>query len=165
MVTINCAYTESINPPSAHPTLTQSQIWRGLQRKIRHAQDFVPVIEGTDVIEEKDAGREVTRVAHFKAMGERPARSEREVCRSFAPTRVDFWQPDGALITNTVSDGVGLTEHDYNMTYTFEWRYPEVEEGSEEHGRLVQQSRKEAKMAVHSSIESMRRMAAAGELD
>ena len=78
---------------------------------------------------------------------------------------MDFWQPDGALITNTISDGPGLTENDYNLTYTFEWRYPDVKEGSEEHSQKVKQSVEGAKMAVHSSIEAMRKMAAAGELD
>lgn len=53
-----------------------------------------------------------------------------------------------------------------NMTYTFEWRLdPEIKEGSEEHMKLVKQHREGAKMAVHSSIEAMRKMAANGELD
>lgn len=78
---------------------------------------------------------------------------------------MDFWQPNGALITNTVSDGPGLTEQDYHVTYTFEWRYPEMREGSEEHKEQMKQNSKMAKMAVHSSIEALRKMAAAGELD
>jgi len=78
--------------------------------------------------------------------------------------QVDFWQPSGALITNTVSDGSGLTENDYNMTYTFEWRHPDVQEGSDEHKKFVKQYVAQAQMAVHNSIESMRKMAAAGEL-
>jgi len=86
MVVINCAYTEAINPSGASPVLNQTQIWNGLQRKIRQAQDFVPVIEGTDVIEDK--GNEVTRVAHFKKMGDAEAHSEKEVCKSYPPTRV-----------------------------------------------------------------------------
>jgi len=69
------------------------------------------------------------------------------------------------LITNTVSDGPSLTEGDYNMTYTFEWRYEKVDEGSEEHKKLMDEHRKGAQMAVHSSIEALRRMAKAGELD
>jgi len=69
------------------------------------------------------------------------------------------------VITNTVSDGDGLTEHDYHMTYTFEWRHPEVEEGSEEVSKLRKQYTEGAKTAVHSSIVAMRRMAQAGELD
>lgn len=51
------------------------------------------------------------------------------------------------------------------MTYIFEWVEKNVEEGSEEHKKLWQQRREGAKMAVHSSIEAMREMAAAGELD
>lgn len=51
------------------------------------------------------------------------------------------------------------------MTYTFEWRHEGVVEGSEEHKKLDQQHREGAKMAVHSSIEAMRKMAANGELD
>ena len=78
---------------------------------------------------------------------------------------MNFIQPDGAVITNTVSDGPSMTEHDYNMTYTFEWRYPNVTEGSEEHQKLQKSTVDGAKMAVHSSIEAMRKMAAAGELD
>lgn len=69
------------------------------------------------------------------------------------------------MITNTISDGPGLTESDYNMTYTFEWRYPDIKEGSEEHKTAVKDAVEGAKMAVHSSIEAMRKMAAAGELD
>jgi len=82
-----------------------------------------------------------------------------------ASVQVDFWQPNGALITNTISDGEGLTEHDYNMTYTFEWRYPDVKEGTDEADKLMKQSVQGAKMAVHKSIEAMRKMAQAGELD
>lgn len=58
-----------------------------------------------------------------------------------------------------------MTEGDYHMTYAFEWRRPEVTEGSEEHKKLEKEYREGAKMAVHSSIEAMRKMAAAGELD
>ncbi|GAB1743073.1 hypothetical protein D0867_05426 [Hortaea werneckii] len=163
MVNIHCAYTEPINPSGASPILSRDQVWRGLQRKIRKAQDFVPVIEGTDVLEEKE--NEVTRVAHFKGAEGKPGHQVKEICKSYYPTKVDFWQPSGALITNTVSDGPGLTEHDYNMTYTFEWRYPDVQEGSDEHKRLQKQHVDMAKMAVHSSIEALRRMASAGELD
>lgn len=58
-----------------------------------------------------------------------------------------------------------MNEHDYHMTYSFEWRRPELIEGSEEHVKLEKEYREGAKMAVHSSIEAMRKMAAAGELD
>ena len=51
------------------------------------------------------------------------------------------------------------------MTYTFEWRYGDVVEGSDEHAKLVKEHIQAAKNAVHSSIEALRRMASAGELD
>lgn len=91
--------------------------------------------------------------------------SVKEVCKSYYPTKVDFWQPSGALITNTISDGESLEEKDMQMTYTFEWRYPDVAEGSEEHSKLWKSSREGAKMAVHSSIVAMRGMAERGELN
>ena len=64
-----------------------------------------------------------------------------------------------------MSDGHGLTEHDYNMTYTFEWVYEDVQVGSQKHKELELEHRKGAQMAVHKSIEALRRMAKAGELD
>jgi hypothetical protein len=162
------------------------QIWKGLQRKIRHAEDFVPIIEKTDVIED-DKEDEVVRVAHFIEAHGQPAHSVREVCMSYYPTKVglhtslyclhciflannypckvDFIQPNGAVITNTISDGPGMTENDYNMTYTFDWAYEDVSAGSDEHKKLELQHRNGAQMAVHKSIEALRRMAAAGELN
>ena len=181
MVTVNIAYTEPINPSGASPVLTRDQIWKGLQRKIRQAQDFVPPITATDILEEKE--NEVVRVAHFKDFAGEPSHTVKETCKSFPPTKVrnhftitlllnylrfqqvDFWQPNGALITNTISEGPGLTENDLHMTYAFEWRYPDVVEGSEEHKNNVKTLTAGAKMAVHSSIEAMRKMAEAGELD
>jgi hypothetical protein len=56
MVNINLAYTSPINPSGASPILTQPQIWAGLQRKIRFAQEFVPVIESCEVLEEDEQG-------------------------------------------------------------------------------------------------------------
>ncbi|KAF2716639.1 DUF1857-domain-containing protein [Polychaeton citri CBS 116435] len=163
MVVVHCAYSEPINPTNETPVLTRDQIWKGLQRKIRKAQDFVPVIYATDVIEEKD--NEVVRDAHFGQFHDMPPQTVREVCKSYYPTKVDFWQTSGALITNTISDGPGLTDDELHMTYTFEWRYPDVEEGSDKHKELMKQHREGAKTAVHSSIVNMRKMAAAGELD
>lgn len=90
MVQIYCAYTAPLNPPGASPTLSREQVWKGLQRKIRRAQDFVPVIASTDVLEERDGGREIVRVAHFRAGGPHGAKEKdvREVCKSFWPVKV-----------------------------------------------------------------------------
>ena len=88
MVIIHVAYTELINPSGATPVLTRKQVWKGLQRKIRRAQDFVPPIEGCDVLEEYD--NVVVRQAHFKhTPGMNTGASVvKEVCKSYEPTRV-----------------------------------------------------------------------------
>jgi len=86
MVTINCAYTEQINPAGASPVLSRDQVWAGLQRKIRKAQDFVPIITGCDVLKEKED--EVVREAHFKERDGIPAHSVKEVCKSYYPAKV-----------------------------------------------------------------------------
>nr|POE88443.1 hypothetical protein CFP56_11671 [Quercus suber] len=153
MVIIHCAYTEKINPPGATPILTRDQIWKGLQSKIRTPQDFLPVIESTDVLE--DSETEVVRIAHFRGQDGKPGREVKEV---------DFHRSDGALITNTISDGESLSEHDYNLTYTFEWRHPDVVEGSHEHEKLARTNIEAAKGAVHSSIVALRNMATQGAL-
>jgi hypothetical protein len=88
MVNIHLAYTEPVNPAGASPTLTRDQIWAGLQRKIRRAQDFIAVVEGCDIV--SDAPEEVVRIAHFKAFAGKPPGSMKEVCRSYWPTRVCF---------------------------------------------------------------------------
>ena len=86
MAVIHIAYTEKINPSGASPKLTRDQIWKGLQRKIRRAQDFVPVIDSCEVIEEKE--NQVIREAHFQAFGGNEAKTVREDCRSYYPTKV-----------------------------------------------------------------------------
>jgi hypothetical protein len=87
MVNIHLAYTEPLNPPGATPTLTRDQVWRGLQRKVRRAQDFIPArVEGCDIV--SDSPEEVVRIAHFKPFAGKPAGSMKEVCRSYWPTRV-----------------------------------------------------------------------------
>jgi hypothetical protein len=86
MVNIHVAYTEPINPPNSPPVLIKEQVWNGLQRKIRHAEEFVPVIERTEVLEEN--GNEVVRVAHFAGRDGGKGHEIREVCRSYWPTKV-----------------------------------------------------------------------------
>jgi hypothetical protein len=40
--------------------------------------------------------------------------------------KLDSIQPNGAVITNTVSDGPGMNEFDLNITYTSNWVYDDV---------------------------------------
>jgi hypothetical protein len=85
MVKLHLAYTAPINPPSATPILTQTQVWAGLQRKIRFAQEFVPVISSCTVLQDKDGV--VTREVVFKP-GVGPKERAREVVTSFWPSWV-----------------------------------------------------------------------------
>jgi hypothetical protein len=85
MVNLHLSYTSKVNPEGASPVLNESQIWAGLQRKIRFAQEFVPVIESCEVLEEKDGV--VTREVKFKE-GAGPKPRAREVVRGFWPSWV-----------------------------------------------------------------------------
>jgi hypothetical protein len=81
MVNLNFAYTAPINPPSASPVLTLPQVWAGLQRKIRFAHEFVPVIESCEVLSDEDGV--VTRVVKFKKGMAPGAESAKEVVRGW----------------------------------------------------------------------------------
>ncbi|KAF2184255.1 DUF1857-domain-containing protein [Zopfia rhizophila CBS 207.26] len=160
MVTFNLAYTSRINPPGITPILNYPQIWAGLQRKIRFAQEFVPVIESCDVISDKDGV--VERQVKFKE-GQGPKDSAREVVRSYEPAWVDFEQDDGTHIRNIVSDGPSGTPSDLHMTYMFEFRLPHIQEGEaaeKELARLKGMSKK----AVESSIQVIREMVKDGRI-
>ncbi|KAI2630283.1 DUF1857-domain-containing protein [Hypomontagnella submonticulosa] len=165
MVTFNLAYTAPVNPAGAAPALTLSQVWAGLERKVRKAQEFVPIIEECSVLSEETIHGNFTviRQVRFKA-GFEPSSSGalvKETCVHYAPCRVDFKQPDGSSISNIVSEG---PDGELLMTYAFEWRYPDVEERSEEAKALEEKSWKTAKMAVHGSIDTIRRLVKAGEI-
>ncbi|RYP16599.1 hypothetical protein DL765_005060 [Monosporascus sp. GIB2] len=166
MVTVNIAYTAPINPAGAEPVLTKSQVWAGLQRKVRRAYEFVPVITSCEVLSEgkTDDGDKVkiVREVVFSPDGPRPGGAAvKEVCVHYPPSRVDFQQEDGSTITNLVSKG---PEGELLMTYSFEWRHPDVEEGSAKAAELEETHMKGAKIAVQGSIDTIRRLVKAGEI-
>jgi hypothetical protein len=80
VATVNLAHTSKINPPGATPVLTRAQVWAGLQRKIRFAQEFVPIIDGCEVL--KDDSGVVERIVKFKK-GMGPRDEAREVVRGW----------------------------------------------------------------------------------
>ncbi|KAI8934007.1 hypothetical protein NX059_008776 [Plenodomus lindquistii] len=167
MVILYLSHTSPINPPSATPILTQAQIWAGLQRKIRFAQEFVPVIESCTVLSEEDEGDQgtvVTREVKFKE-GAGPKESAREVVRGFWPSWVDFEQEDGSHIRNIISSGSSGEEHDLYMTYSFEFRFPKIERGSPEAEKELARLKGMAKKAVDMSIEAMRAMVMDGRIN
>ncbi|KAG8672206.1 hypothetical protein FPOAC2_05574 [Fusarium poae] len=164
MVVINIAYSAPVNPTSASPVLTEAQVWKGLQRKVRKAHEFVAPILDCEVIneEETETGTKVTRQVTFDkdARGDADA-VVKEIVYEFAPTRVDFHQPDGSKIFNIVS----VDEHgNLLMTYAFEWRHPELEAESEKIKEQRQKYSTMAKAAVHGSIDTIRRLVQDGEI-
>ncbi|KAF2256327.1 DUF1857-domain-containing protein [Trematosphaeria pertusa] len=161
MVALNLAYTSQINPSGASPVLTRAQVWAGLQRKIRFAQEFVPVIESCKVL--KDEEGVVTREVKFKE-GQGPRSEAKEVVRCWADAWVDFAQDDGTHIRNVVSDGPAGDDSDLHMTYMFEFRFPHIQEGTEEAAKEHARLKAMAKKAVESSIDTIREMVKDGRI-
>ncbi|KAF2677240.1 DUF1857-domain-containing protein [Lentithecium fluviatile CBS 122367] len=161
MATINLAYTSKINPNGASPVLTRAQVWTGLQRKIRFAQEFVPVIESCEVL--KDDSGVVERLVKFKK-GMGPKDEAREVVRGWEDCWVDFQQDDGTHIRNIVSDGPSGDESDLHMTYMFEFRFPHIEANSAEAEKEKTRLKAMSKKAVESSIDVIREMVKDGRI-
>ncbi|KAK1753712.1 DUF1857-domain-containing protein [Echria macrotheca] len=170
MVVFNFGYTAPINRPG-QSVLTIDQVWAGLQRKVRHAEEFVPLIIHCEVVKEEGGSSEedtlvITRTVKFlpgkgpKADGE----PVQEVVRHYPPCRVDFFQEDGTKISNYVTQGPSGEKEDLFMTYVFEWRFPQVEPGSEKAKGMEKSFKETAKIAVESSIETIRRLVAEGKI-
>ncbi|KAF4464296.1 duf1857 domain-containing protein [Fusarium albosuccineum] len=165
MVNFNLAYTAPINPAGAEPVLTRDQVWKGLKRKVRHAQEFVSVIVDCKVITEEvaETGDKVTREVTFVPnLGIRDSNAPaKETVYEFAPSRVDFHQEDGSTVSNIVSSG---PDGELLMTYAFEWRHPSIAEGSDEAKALEAKNWKLAPVAVEGSIDTIRRLVKEGEI-
>ena len=154
------AYTAPINPPSADPVLTRSQIWPGLERKIRAGQDFVGAILTTDVLSEENDPTTGNPVTVREVVFREGNRRVRETVTALEPTKVDFLQDrDGSLVSNVISEGA---EGELYMTYVFEWRHPGV--SAEELKEMEKKERAIAKMAVESTIVAMREMVKDGRI-
>lgn len=78
--------------------------------------------------------------------------------------QVDFQQSDGTTISNIISDGPSGEPNDLFLSYSFEWKHPNVEAGSAEAEQFQAKHKKTAKMAVDSTIATVRRMAKEGTL-
>ena len=128
MVSIHLALTAPINPPSATPVLTHSQVWAGLARKARRPQDFVTVVDTCEILSE--IGNAITAIVTFKP-GVAHARSIKEVCTLRAPCRLDYEIEDGSTAVNVISVGPSRQEEDLLLTFVFGWEHPELVKGSE----------------------------------
>ncbi|KAI0410018.1 DUF1857-domain-containing protein [Xylaria palmicola] len=165
MVTLNIAYSCAINRAGATPALTQSQMWDGLKKKVRQPQDFVPAITGCQILSEEalpTGESQVTRQVQFVPTAVHTGDgSVKEVCVHYSPCRVVFKQEDGSIVTALISkrpDGELL------LTYVFEWRHPDVSDGTERASQLEEAHWKMAKVAVESSIDTTRRLVTEGKI-
>ncbi|POR35857.1 Uncharacterized protein TPAR_03947 [Tolypocladium paradoxum] len=92
------------------PALNVPQIWVGLQRKILHAEEFVPVIASCTV--EKEDGNVITRRVAVEGANE-----VTEVCTDYTPSRVHFRMDSGTEVQNIiVSKGPSSDNEDLLMT-------------------------------------------------
>ncbi|EER29456.1 hypothetical protein D8B26_003999 [Coccidioides posadasii str. Silveira] len=187
MVVFNMSYTAPINQKGRR-SLTASQIWECIERKVRNAEQFVSAIINTEILSE--SATEVTRRVTFAPHGHPAGAAEAvETCRMYKPCRVDFVAADGSTITNAVSVGPGGDEEFY-YTYIFEWHHPEIAEGTPEasaqriadwkvcrrrltehfassHPKLISHiygSSQTTKLAVEATIDTMHRLVAEGEV-
>lgn len=133
MVVINIAYTAPINPPETPPPLTQDQVWAGLKLKAIRPREFVPAIVACEVLHREafDSGDKVERIVTFASdanLKEDPD-PVKEICYHYDKNLVVYHEEDGSTIYNVISTG---QDGGLYLTYSFEWRHPDVPEGSVE---------------------------------
>ncbi|KAF9901254.1 hypothetical protein EC991_006382 [Linnemannia zychae] len=163
MSSTNLSFTTPINPPGAEPVLSRARVWKGLQRKVRHANEFVPIIHSCEVVSEEE--NVVTRVITFEN-GKSPIR---EVCTEYEPSRVEFIMEDGTKVQNIVSVGMSPdnTGSDNNLflTYAFEWKMPQgITKGTPQWDEMVANHTKMSNGSLLHSVEVLRSMAKDGRI-
>ncbi|KAI0123265.1 hypothetical protein BJ170DRAFT_713397 [Xylariales sp. AK1849] len=162
MVVFNLSYTAPINEPGVEPVLSQEQVWSCIHRKVRHAEEFVSAIRSTEIFSKSvsELGNLVLERRLTFDPSTHPAGAEyaTETCKFYEPCRVDFVSTTGSVITNIVSAGPTRKPEDLLYTYVFQWLHPEIETGSPEAERQEEADWKMTKIAVISTIETMRRL-------
>ncbi|KAE8381749.1 hypothetical protein BDV26DRAFT_289177 [Aspergillus bertholletiae] len=166
MLTLNIAYTEPVNDSSdpSLPVLTQEQVWTGLKLKARRPQDFIPSLDDSRVLEERDDGTYIVREAHVAAsLHESPNAGKwtREECQLHAPVRTYFTLPGGSTVENIVS--VGPDQNLY-LTFTYEWKFANIEPGTSEAEKAKDAHMSIAMSSVQGTLRTLRRMAEGGTL-
>jgi hypothetical protein len=66
------------------------------------------------------------------------------------------------VITNTISTGAG--ENELYLTYTFQWDFPSIKEGSEEANEKERQLAEQGAQGVPYAIDTIRAMVQEGKL-
>lgn len=72
MVRVHGAGTIPVNGPSEPFVLRRDQLWQALQRKIRHPEEFVPVLSSCTVHKDENGIVERDVVLDFGKWGTRP---------------------------------------------------------------------------------------------
>ncbi|OAQ99985.1 hypothetical protein LLEC1_04105 [Akanthomyces lecanii] len=154
MAILYYAATAPVNPAGAEPVLTPAQVWEGLRRKVRHADQFVPPITSCIVDREED------NVVHRRVIFE----GTKELSEVWPRTGVDFRLEDGTEIENILAPGPSGDETDLFLTYSFKWKFPNIERGSTEERAMLAEQQKNALGAVQSTIKVIREMVSDGRL-
>ncbi|PKY07908.1 DUF1857-domain-containing protein [Aspergillus campestris IBT 28561] len=155
MVRIHAARTLPVNPPDAPFVLTRRQLWKALQRKIRHADEFVPAMKKCVVV--KDSNDIVLRECLLETPSGETKTMTEEVT-SHGEQFIIFRQLDGSVTTNLVSNGEDLGDRGLQLTYFFEWDHPDIQEGTPAYDEAVEQKNTIGLMAVKKSIETARQL-------
>ncbi|CRL31161.1 Protein of unknown function DUF1857 [Penicillium camemberti] len=138
------------------PTLSRGKVWNGLKSKARRPQDFIPSFDDSGVIEERDNGSYIVREAHVGAnLSESPMAGKwtREECRLHEPAY--FTLPGGSIIQNILSEGPDQALY---LTFTYEWKLPDIEPGTKEAKRAWHDHMKIAISSVQGTIKALRTM-------
>ncbi|GAA5833044.1 hypothetical protein JCM11251_006492 [Rhodosporidiobolus azoricus] len=160
------AFTRPVNPPGHDgPTISEEQLWKGLDFKAKNPKEFVPAITECEVVEEE--GNRVVRVVRF---GDGP--KKREEITVFPPTiayfemyPADTPSTSSSLpevrITNVVSYGPPPA-NELLLTFSFS-SIPGVPE-EQEKGKSREELNEQIGKGVEHSIEVIRKMVQEGKL-
>ncbi|KAJ5605708.1 hypothetical protein N7510_008489 [Penicillium lagena] len=165
MVILNVAYSEPVNcsDPST-PSLTQEQIWKGLELKARRPQDFIPSFDDSRVIEERENGCYILREAHVASNlrgSPMAGKWSREECRLHKPVMSQFTLPGGSIIQNILSMGPDQVLY---LTFTYQWNFPNIEPETQEAQQAWEDHMKIAISSVQGTIRALRKLAEEHEL-
>ncbi|KAH7012971.1 hypothetical protein EDB80DRAFT_834692 [Ilyonectria destructans] len=159
MVRVHGAGTIPVNGPSEPFVLRRDQLWQALQRKIRHPEEFVPVLSSCTVHKDENGIVERDVVLDFGKWGTRPMS---ETVTSIGDLWIRFAQSEGSVSTNLISFYPDVSDINLMLTYIFEWDFPSVKEGTPEHKELLTEMSTMAIMGVVKSCERARELVTEG---
>jgi hypothetical protein len=143
----------------AKPDLTQTDVWRGLVMKGENAMPFVPVMEACDVVERGNEDGNDWLVRQIRIAGN----AMHEKVTFHAEHTVEFERLDGierGTILNEILDKDG----ELTLRFTFTLAREDMEDGSEEEKTYAASMEDTYLKAVQSTIDTIRRLQADGEL-